>query len=77
VQVLNNLGVLFSEQGRYREAEPFLRQALEARLQRDETVPRALVHSLETYASVLRNLDRAAEAEAYEARAQALRSQSN
>ena len=73
-EVLNNLAELYRAQGRYAEAEPLYKRALmirEKALGPDQ--PEVVAQSLETYAALLRQTGRKAEAARMEARAEAIR----
>ncbi len=70
---LNNLAIIYNEQGRYAEAEPLYKRALaiwEKALGPEH--PR-VAKSLENYAALLRETGRGAEAGKMEARAKAIR----
>ena len=71
VQSVNNLALLYAAQGRYGEAEPLYKRAAATFEQQQRT--RELATVLENYAALLEDTGRADEAQAMEARAQALR----
>jgi tetratricopeptide (TPR) repeat protein len=69
---LNALAGLLRDQGRYREAEPLYRRALDIREKSAGTNPRYLVETLRDYGELLRRTGRAKEAARLEARATAV-----
>ncbi len=73
---LNNLAVLYYDQGKYAEAEPLLKRALAIREKALGPEHPHVAQSLENYAALLRQTARANEAERMEARAKAIRAKS-
>ncbi len=68
---LNNLALLYSEQGKYAEAEPLARRALEIWEEALGPEHPNVAKSLENYAALLREMDRNEEADRLEERARA------
>ena len=71
--VLNDLGLLYHDQGKYSDAEPLIRRALAIREQALGPNHPDVATSLENYAALLRETGRSAEATKMEARAKAIR----
>ena len=69
----NNLGLLYMAQGKYVEAEPLLKRSLAIREKALGPEHPDVAQALENYGDLLRKMDRDAEAEKMEARAQAIR----
>ena len=74
---LNNLAFLYHAQGRYAEAEPLYQRALTIREKALRPEHSDVVTSLENYAALLRETARDNEAEKMEARAKAIRANSD
>ncbi len=72
-QSLHNLAVLYNAQGKYVEAEPLYQRALAIREKALGPEHPAVATVLENYAALLHKLNRDAEADKMEARAQAIR----
>ena len=70
---LNNLAVLYREQGKYEQAEPLIQRALAIREKVLGPDHPQVATVLENYAALLHKLNRDAEADKMEARAQAIR----
>ncbi|HSE57709.1 MAG TPA: tetratricopeptide repeat protein, partial [Nitrospiraceae bacterium] len=70
---LGNLGQLYSAQGRYTDAEPYYRRALEVREKVLGDMHPDVAKSLEEYAVLLRTMGREKEALPLESRAQGIR----
>ncbi len=75
-QSLNNLAVLYTDMGRYAEAEPLHQRSLAIREKALGPEHPEVATSLENYAALLRQTARADEAERLEARAKAIRAKS-
>ena len=69
---LNNLGLLYHNQGNYAEAEPLYKRSLAIWEKNLGPEHPKVATSLENYADLLRKMDRGAEAEKMEARAKAI-----
>ena len=70
---LNNLAVLYREQGQYPQAEPLFQRTLEVLEKSLGPEHPNVAATLENYAELLRKTNREAEAERLEARAKAIR----
>ena len=72
-QSLNNLALLYRNQGKYAQGEPLLKRSLAIMEKALGPEHPNTAQSLENYAVLLRKMDRNAEAKKMEARAQAIR----
>ena len=73
---LNNLAELYRAQGRYAEAEPLYQRSLAIRKKALGPEHPYVAQTLENYAALLRQTERADEAERVEASAKEIRTQS-
>ncbi len=73
---LNNLALLYQDQGKYTEAEPLYERSLAIREKALGPEHPDVAASLENYAALLRRTARADEAERMEAPAKAIRAKS-
>lgn len=70
---LHALAGLLRDEGRYRDAEPYYRQALEIRDRTAAKNPLPAIETLQDYAELLRRLGRPVEASRLDSRAERLR----
>ncbi len=70
---LNNLALLYDDQGKYAEAEPLYKRSLAIRENALGSQHPDVAESLENYAALLRETGRGAEATKMKARAKAIR----